>query len=246
MEVNVIKRMTAPVQKQGRGEQARRKLIRAGLELFSEIGFDAASTRNIAKAAKQNIAAINYYFGNKEGLYAAVIEDCLQHKRNAREIDPIEQIDALLKNTTASADQYLAVIKQWLRAQVMALALKDRQNAAFIKLLLREQFTPTAVFKRSYQKLFRDPITRLVAAYLGDDPKREETILIAHAIYGLFIGFLVAPEVVLLKTGWKRIGKTEAAAIADVVTEQVELTLKGLRAKRGDHTPSAGGRAPRA
>ncbi len=43
-------------------------------KLFSELGFDGASTRHIAKEAGINMAMLNYYFGSKDGLYKSVLE----------------------------------------------------------------------------------------------------------------------------------------------------------------------------
>ncbi|MBE9190364.1 TetR family transcriptional regulator [Gloeocapsopsis crepidinum LEGE 06123] len=59
---------------QQRGEDARHRLIDAGIEVFGISGFEAASTRHIADKAGVNLAAIPYYFGSKEGLYRAVAE----------------------------------------------------------------------------------------------------------------------------------------------------------------------------
>jgi AcrR family transcriptional regulator len=42
--------------------------------MFSELGYDGASTRIISKEAAVNIAMLNYYFGSKEGLFTAVFE----------------------------------------------------------------------------------------------------------------------------------------------------------------------------
>lgn len=42
--------------------------------VFSELGYDGASTRVIAKEATVNMAMLNYYFGSKEGLFKAVLE----------------------------------------------------------------------------------------------------------------------------------------------------------------------------
>jgi AcrR family transcriptional regulator len=56
----------------GRGPLARAALIRAGVQVFGENSLASATTREIAQLAGQNISAIAYYFGNKEGLYFAV------------------------------------------------------------------------------------------------------------------------------------------------------------------------------
>lgn len=40
--------------------------------IFSEAGFDGASTRMISGEAGVNMAMLNYYFGSKEGLYMAI------------------------------------------------------------------------------------------------------------------------------------------------------------------------------
>jgi AcrR family transcriptional regulator len=42
--------------------------------VFSDVGFDGASTRMISGEAGVNMAMLNYYFGSKEGLFLAVFE----------------------------------------------------------------------------------------------------------------------------------------------------------------------------
>lgn len=43
-------------------------------KVFSELGYDGASTRLISGEANVNMAMLNYYFGSKEGLFIAVFE----------------------------------------------------------------------------------------------------------------------------------------------------------------------------
>jgi TetR/AcrR family transcriptional regulator len=43
-------------------------------KIFSDVGYDGASTRMISGEAGVNMAMLNYYFGSKEGLFMAVIE----------------------------------------------------------------------------------------------------------------------------------------------------------------------------
>jgi AcrR family transcriptional regulator len=42
--------------------------------VFSDLGFDGASTRTISSEAGVNMAMLNYYFGSKEGLFLAIFE----------------------------------------------------------------------------------------------------------------------------------------------------------------------------
>lgn len=57
------------------GLEARNRLLLAALPLFAANGYAKTSTREIAKAAGMNLAAISYYFGDKAGLYRAVYND---------------------------------------------------------------------------------------------------------------------------------------------------------------------------
>ena len=60
---------------QARGEDTRRRILETALHLFAAHGYEGTSTRQIAERAGVNLPAIQYYFGNKEGLYRAIIED---------------------------------------------------------------------------------------------------------------------------------------------------------------------------
>jgi TetR/AcrR family transcriptional regulator, regulator of cefoperazone and chloramphenicol sensitivity len=53
----------------------RRQLIEAAREIFAQSGFRNATIRDISRRAGANIAAVNYHFGDKEGLYFAVMKD---------------------------------------------------------------------------------------------------------------------------------------------------------------------------
>lgn len=51
------------------------RIIDIAGDIFGRDGFKAATIRKIAEAAEANIAAVNYHFRDKEGLYRAVLED---------------------------------------------------------------------------------------------------------------------------------------------------------------------------
>jgi AcrR family transcriptional regulator len=52
----------------------RKHILASTPAVFAHKGFDGASTRMLAEAAKVNIATLAYHFGGKKGLYDAVID----------------------------------------------------------------------------------------------------------------------------------------------------------------------------
>ncbi|RKQ94195.1 TetR/AcrR family transcriptional regulator [Maricaulis maris] len=55
-------------------EATKARLMAAGEALFSAHGFAATTLDNIAGHAEANKAMVRYYFGDKDGLYTAIIE----------------------------------------------------------------------------------------------------------------------------------------------------------------------------
>jgi len=49
------------------------RLLEAAGEVFAESGYRGATVRQICEKAKANLAAVNYYFRDKDGLYLAVM-----------------------------------------------------------------------------------------------------------------------------------------------------------------------------
>jgi AcrR family transcriptional regulator len=54
-------------------DSKRERIIEAAGELFAESGFDATTVRDICQAAEANVAAVNYYFGDKQRLYIEAV-----------------------------------------------------------------------------------------------------------------------------------------------------------------------------
>ncbi|MEP7167825.1 MAG: TetR family transcriptional regulator [Bacteroidota bacterium] len=81
----------------------REHILNAAEELFAEYGFEGTSVRDLAKKAMVNIAMISYYFGSKEQLMKALIQNRAGSFRqqietlNKENLSPIDKVDLLIE-----------------------------------------------------------------------------------------------------------------------------------------------------
>jgi TetR/AcrR family transcriptional regulator len=73
--VNHSRRRGRPKRGNGGPELSRRRILAAAADAFSREGYGGARINEIARRAKTNKRMLYHYFGGKEGLYTAVLED---------------------------------------------------------------------------------------------------------------------------------------------------------------------------
>jgi AcrR family transcriptional regulator len=61
------------------GAATRARIIEAAGQLFAEHGYADTTSKAICERAETNIAAVNYHFGSRDGLYQALLEEV--HRR---------------------------------------------------------------------------------------------------------------------------------------------------------------------
>ena len=57
--------------------ETRQRLIEVAARLFAERGFSKVTVREICRSARANVAAINYHFGGKQGLYDDIVRSAI-------------------------------------------------------------------------------------------------------------------------------------------------------------------------
>src|SRR5262249_21893433 len=65
--------------------ETRERLLTAAERLFAERGFKKVTVRDICRAARANVAAVNYHFGDKDGLYREVLRKAIDVVRDTTE-----------------------------------------------------------------------------------------------------------------------------------------------------------------
>lgn len=91
--------------------KARDKIMRAADDLFGEVGFDAASTREIAERSGVNKALIHYHFKNKQALFETLLDQ--YYERLAQTLREALMVEgALRERLTHLVDSYLDFLEQ--------------------------------------------------------------------------------------------------------------------------------------
>ena len=158
--------MTGPI-------DTRSRILDVAEDLFGEWGLDRVSIRDITRKANVNLAAINYHFGSKEDLIAAVFERRVVPVNDAR----LAALDLVEKAAAKRAPKLEDILEAFIRPAIPASAEDANGGAAFSKLfgrclsepspeveaLLKKQFEPLAqrmhaMLKRSLPRLSRSEI----------------------------------------------------------------------------------------
>jgi TetR/AcrR family transcriptional regulator, regulator of cefoperazone and chloramphenicol sensitivity len=161
-------------------QDTRLRLIEAASEIFIEQGYQAAKIRDIVTRARANLAAINYYFGGKEGLYAAVI----QHNADLAIAD-FTQLAASVAGQPPEAQ-----LKEYIQVFLRRL-LHDNVQSRMSKLIARESIEPTAAFGAVMEKFIFPAHTALagiIRAIVGKEVgdvaiRRSSMSVIGQCLY---------------------------------------------------------------
>lgn len=211
--------------KASRSAATQRRLLEAAGEAFAEAGFRGATIQKICRRAGANIAAAHYHFGDKERLYAAVIEYA---DRCATEQS---RWDAGLTHAARPEDRLRAHVESFLSR-----LLDQGRPAWHAKLMAREMIDPTAALDRLVREKIRanhEQLSAIVGELMGpkapaDTVRRCVLSIVGQCLFYRHSAPVIArlyPDLVPVK---------EVARIADHVTRFSLEAIRGLRsAKKG-------------
>lgn len=169
------------------GIEARSRILYTALRLFAEGGFAKTSTREIAKAAGVNIAAISYYFGDKAGLYAATFNEPMGGSAN----DLVKLFeDPALPTGEALRLCMNAYVEPLKRGEIVRQCMR---------LHMREMVEPTSQWAEEIERDVRGPHEALVGIlcrHLGVKKADDDVHRLALAVSGLAMQLFVMQDLV--------------------------------------------------
>ncbi len=168
--------MPRPAKAPATDQDTRARLLDAAIRLFADAGFKRVTVRAICRAAHANVAAVNYHFRNKLGLYREVTEVGI----------------AVLQETTALAVQAAShgTPEKRLRAYIRVITerlLASTGHEWLQRFIAREMADPTPALASLVDRGLKprlEYLGRIVGDVLelpADDPRVLECVTSVHA-----------------------------------------------------------------
>lgn len=198
-------------------EDPRERILSAAGREFAERGFDAATIRDICLAAGVNVAAVNYYFGDKRRLYIESVKHA--HEERVRQV-PLPEWQP-----GTPPDRKLHDFVANMLERMLGLGQPPWQ----VRLMMREVLQPTEACRELVEDYIRphfavlvSVLRELTAGRLGEPELRRVGI----SIVGQCFLYRAAGEVVGMLVPRTEIDSLHSpAALADHVTRYALAAL---------------------
>lgn len=201
----------------------RERIMEAAGQVIAEVGFRNATIRDICARAGANVAAVNYHFRDKHGLYAEVFE-------RARCDAQSEWVQAIEAAGHLPPDRRLAMFI----AGFVRKLLDPGRPGWHVKLVSREMIEPTGaldvIVERSIRPQFQ-LLCSIVGEMLGVSPASHPAYLCAASVIGQCLHYHHTREVTnRLYPGFF----SEPGQIDLVIAHVTTFTLHALRGMAAD------------
>jgi AcrR family transcriptional regulator len=215
-------RRSLPGASHQKGRETRERILDVALKAFGEAPFLAVTTRQISKAARVSLPTLQYYFGDKEGLYRACAESIVERYRHHTKSAGAKVAEALNKDCSAE------VARTQLKALIAALGeflVGSREASRWAQFVARELRDPGPAFEILYAGLWRpgvDITARSIARILGIPQIDPAALIRALLLISSLLAFQSGRSISLRTMHWTSIGPDELAMVMSGVAAQID------------------------
>lgn len=183
---------------------ARTRLLEAAERLFADRGLEATSVRDLAREARVNVAAVNYYFGSKENLYLEALRHSFICARQETAV-----FERIVERARAAGTRQAGYegIREFVKEFMYPLTYTD-EAGCHLSLMAREMTSPTPaldVIIEEFIKPKSKAITELVAIARPDLVGTEKLSLTAISIVAQCLHYKMTQPVTLKLMGASRL-----------------------------------------
>jgi len=205
-------------------DPTRARLLEAAGQVFAEHGFQGSTVREICTRAGANIAAVNYHFRDKAGLYLAV----LRHSMAADVDHPDPRQIAV---NTESPEEALRLL---ISAMLHRMHSSVTGRAWHLRIMAHEMAQPTEALPRVVEEVIGPnyaAIREVLSRLLGTAPEDDLTRFSAHSVVGQVVHYAHAGPVIRLL--WPELNMTPERLneIAGHIADFSLAALKNLKKK---------------
>jgi len=154
-------------------EDTRSRLLDAAERLFCENGFDNTSVRDLTATAGCNVAAVNYYFGGKEKLYAEMF-------RRQFEMMIQRNLEAIDRVMTAAEPTLEKLLREIIGPPMQGVAGNER-GGQLMRLLIREVMNEridTEYICRDMKTRFFDRLGKAIVQFVPELPEQKVLMIV--------------------------------------------------------------------
>jgi AcrR family transcriptional regulator len=205
-------------------ELTRARLIEAAGEVFAAHGFQAATVREICASAGANVAAVNYHFRDKMGLYVAVLENSLCAA-------PPSDIRALVERSSTPEEALGAMIRHILQRMYG----RGERSAWHVRIMAHEMAQPTAALDHVVERVMRPnyaAMRQIISRVIGLAPEHETTRLCAHSVIAQVVHFMHARPVIVRLWPEFELTKERLEQIAAHITDFSLCSLRAIARRK--------------
>ena len=195
------------------------------MEAFANVGYEGAGTRELAERAGANLSAIRYHFGDKKGLYRAVIQHISEGL--LERISPfIAEVRSREEKANVSQEELIEALC-YLVTRFTFHLLGSGVVDNWARLIIHEQINPTETFPILHGALrhLLDAAAQVIAKITGEKPQSETVRVCAMTIVGQALVFRTHRGTALKFIGWKTLGQHEISALQTIVSNQCRAIM---------------------